>query len=45
MITQKPTRRDVDLWRHIYARNRDRFAPNRISGTKLERYFVKKYEL
>ena len=43
MITQKPTRRDVDLWRHIYARNRDRFAPNRISGTKLERYFVKKY--
>ena len=43
MITKKPTRRDVDLWRHIYARNRDRLAPNRISGTELERYFVEKY--
>ena len=43
MITQKATRRDVERWRRIYAQNRDRLTPNRISGTELERYFVEKY--
>lgn len=43
MITQKATRRDVERWRRIYAQNRDRLAPNRISGIELERYFVEKY--
>ena len=43
MITQKATRRDVERWRRIYAQNRDRLTPNRISGIELERYFVEKY--
>ena len=43
MITQKATRRDVERWRRIYEQNRDRLAPNRISGPELERYFVEEY--
>ena len=43
MITHKATRRDIERWRKVYAQNRDRLAPNRISGAELERYFVEEY--
>ena len=43
MITHKATRRDIECWRRIYEQNRGSLAPNRISGTELERYFVEEY--
>ena len=43
MITQKPTRRDVERWRRVYEQNRGSLAPNCISGAELERYFVEEY--
>jgi len=43
MITSAVNPNQIETWKKIYAENRQRMFPNRISGEQLDSYFREKY--